>query len=172
MASLMENLIDILEKECKEYENLLQLSNAKTPIIISGDLEELARITDEEQIVVSRINHIEKDREVAFKDIANVINKDVNTLKLGDLVDMLSNRPQEQKKLAKVHDELKLVVHSVKNVNSQNRELIQNAMEMVEFNLNILQASKAAPETANYNRGAYNVGMQMGLNQKGFDAKQ
>lgn len=172
MASLMENLIDVLENECQDYESLLELSQAKTPIIVSGDLEELARITDEEQLVVNRIGHNEKEREAVFKDIANVINKDVNTLKLGDLVDMLSSRPQEQLRLAKVHDRLRTLVHSVKRANEQNRELINNAMELVEFDLNMLQASKAAPETANYNRGAYNTGMQMGIDQSGFDAKQ
>ena len=31
MASLMENLIDVLEKESMEYENLLNLSMQKTP---------------------------------------------------------------------------------------------------------------------------------------------
>lgn len=172
MASLMENLMTVLENESQEYENLLELSSSKTPIIVAGDLEELARITDEEQLVVERINHIEKEREVIYKDIANVINKDVNTLKLGDLVDMLSSRKEEQQRLAKVHDRLRASVHSVKRVNEQNRELISNAMELVEFNLNLLQASKTAPETANYNRGAYNTGMHMGVGQSGFDAKQ
>ena len=31
MASLMENLIEVLEKESGEYENLLALSTRKTP---------------------------------------------------------------------------------------------------------------------------------------------
>lgn len=172
MASLMENLIEILNRECNEYENLLKLSESKTPIIVSGDLEQLARITDEEQIVVSKINRIDKERITNFKDIANVINKDVNTLQLGDLVEMLSTRPAEQQKLAKVHDRLRTVVRAVKRVNEQNRELIKNAMELVEFNLNLLQSMKTAPETANYNKGAYNAGMQMGVDRAGFDAKQ
>lgn len=172
MASLMENLIDVLNKECQEYENLLSLSQAKTPIVVSGDLEELARITDEEQRVVGNINHIDLKRQEVFADIANVINKDVNTLKLGDLVDMLSRRPEEQQRLAKVHDRLRTVVQAVRSANEQNRELIKNAMEMVNFNLSMLQAMKTAPETANYNRGAYNAGMTMGSNQAGFDAKQ
>ena len=43
---------------------------------------------------------------------------------------------------------------------------------MVEFEMNLLQASKAAPETANYNRGAYNAGDTMGVIDHGFDAKQ
>ena len=60
MASLMENLITILETEASDYEILVGLSTKKTPIIIKGDLEALQQITDEEQIVVGRIQHSEK----------------------------------------------------------------------------------------------------------------
>ncbi len=172
MASLMENLIEVLEEESREYRSLLGLSMEKTPVIVSGDLEKLAKITDEEQIVVSRINHLDTKRQEVFADIANVINKDVKTLKLTDLIAMLASRPKEQQQLAKVHDELRSVVHEVERVNGQNRVLIQNALEMVEFDMNMLQAMKTGPETANYNKGAYNTGAQIGLNVGGFDAKQ
>ncbi|MBR5799808.1 MAG: flagellar protein FlgN [Lachnospiraceae bacterium] len=168
----MENLIEVLEEESREYRSLLGLSMEKTPVIVSGDLEKLAKITDEEQIVVSRINHLDGKRQEVFADIANVINKDVKTLKLADLIAMLASRPKEQQELAKVHDELSSVVHEVSRVNGQNRVLIQNALEMVEFDMNMLQAMKTGPETANYNKGAYNTGAQIGLNVGGFDAKQ
>ena len=172
MASLMENLIDVLTRECQEYEDLLKLSEAKTPVIVSGNLAELARITDEEQRVVGRINRVEANRQVVFSDIANVINKDVETLRLAELIDMLASRKDEQQRLAKVYDRLHDVIYAVRRANNQNRELIENAMELVEFDLNILQAAKTAPETANYNKGAYNAGMQMGVDRAGFDAKQ
>ncbi|MCH5260001.1 MAG: flagellar export chaperone FlgN, partial [Lachnospiraceae bacterium] len=55
----MEVLIDILEKESQEYEQLLALSMKKTPVIVSEDLDALSQITDEEQIIVSRINHLD-----------------------------------------------------------------------------------------------------------------
>lgn len=172
MASLMENLIEVLDLESQEYENLLGLSMKKTPVIVSGELEELAKITDEEQIVVNKINRLEQKRQEVFSDIANVINKDVDMLMLKDLVEMLSTRPEEQQKLARVHDRLSAAVHEVKRVNGQNRILIQNALEMVEFDMNMLQAMKAAPETANYNKGAYNTGDHMGAGGVAFDAKQ
>lgn len=172
MASLMENLIQVLDEESQEYEELLGLSMKKTPVLVSGDLDKLAKITDEEQIVVSKINRLETKRQEIFTDIANVINKDVKTLMLGDLVEMLSSRPAEQQKLAKVHDRLKAAVYEVKRVNEQNRELIQNTLEMVEFDMNMLQAMKTAPETANYNKGAYNTGSYMGAEMSGFDARQ
>lgn len=172
MASLMENLIEVLDKESQEYENLLDLSLKKTPVIVSGSLDELAKITDEEQIIVGNITHLEHDREGLFKDIANVINKDVKTLKLSDLITILGQRPEEQQKLAKVYDRLKAAVHELERVNGQNRALIENALEMVQFDMNVIQAMKAGPETANYNRGAYNTGDQIGMGPQGFDAKQ
>ena len=172
MASLMEVLIDVLEKENREYENLLTLSMRKTPVIVSEDLEELSKITDEEQIIVSRINHLDSQRNEAINDIANVLNKDVNQLKIVDLIKMLAARPEEQEKLAAVFDKLQENVRNVKRTNEQNRELIEQALELVQFNMNVLQAVNKAPETANYNKGAYSTGDVIGTSNKAFDAKQ
>lgn len=171
MASLMENLIDVLGRECREYEGLLALSQTKTAAIASGSLEKLQKITDEEQESVSRVNHLDKERMEVTADIANVLNKDVTTLKLANLIQMLAGRPVEQRALAEVHDKLQVVVKELQRVNEQNKELLTDALDMVEFEMNILQAAKAAPETANYNRGAYNAGETMGVS-RGFDTKQ
>lgn len=172
MASLMEVLIDVLEQENQEYEKLLSLSMRKTSVIVSEDLAELAKITDEEQIIVSRINHLDNQRNEAVNDIANVLNKDVTKLKIADLIKMLAARPQEQAKLASVFDELRRNVHTVKQVNEQNRELIESALEIVQFNMRVIQSMNKAPETANYNRGACNTGDMIGTVNKAFDAKQ
>ena len=172
MASLMENLINVLEEEAKAYEELLELSMKKTPIIVGGDLEGLQRITDEEQIVVARINRLDAKREEVTRDIANVLNKDVTKLKLVDIIQMLSQRPVEQKQLAAAHDKLKEVVGQMTRINEQNRDLIQSSLEMVEFDLNLIQSMKSAPQTANYTRGAYSQGTIMGRGSGGFDAKQ
>ncbi len=167
----MEDLITVLNKENSEYETLLELSNKKTPIIVSGNLKELEKITDEEQIVVSRINPLEQKRTSLMKDIANVINKDVKTLKLVNLIQMLEERPQEQKKLAEIHDKLQITMKNMVRVNEHNRELIRVSSDLVEFDLLMIRAMKTAPETANYNRGAYAAGTVMGQDTN-FDAKQ
>ncbi len=172
MASLMETLIDILQRENAEYETLLGLSVKKTPAIISGDLEQLQKITDEEQNVISRITHYEQLRQENVKDIANVINRDVNSLKLSDLIQMLASRPAERNKLAIIYDRLSVTMKEMVRVNEQNRELIQNALEMVEFDLNLLRGLQKAPETANYNKGAYSIGSSMGNGAGRFDARQ
>ena len=172
MASLMENLLEVLQQESTEYEGLLELSQKKTPLIVGGDLDNLQKITDDEQIVVSRLHNLEKKRAEVTADIANVLNRDVENLKLTNLIEMMAARPAEQAKLAEVHDRLQSAVHNLQRANEQNRELLTNALEMVEFEMNLVQAMRAAPETANYTRNAYNSGDTMGIVSGGFDAKQ
>ncbi|MDE5824521.1 MAG: flagellar protein FlgN, partial [Lachnospiraceae bacterium] len=55
MASLLENLIDVLDGENAEYEKLVTLSESKTSVIVAGDIENLGKIMEEEQEIVGRI---------------------------------------------------------------------------------------------------------------------
>ena len=167
----MEDLISILEQEDSLYEDLLKLSMSKTPVLISGDLEALSRITEDEQEIVNKVNALDKKREEGMKDIANVLGKDVKTLKLTDLIDVLRSRPAEQNRLAAIYDKLSDTIGQMKRTNEQNKELIESSLEMVQFDMNVLQAYKAAPETANYSRNALNSGAYMGNMKGGFDAK-
>ena len=172
MASLMENLISVLDQECIEYEGLLKLTIAKTPVIVSENLDELARITDEEQLQLAKIANLDKKRDEVVADIANVLNKDVETLKLKKLIRMMAGRPSEQKALAASYDRLLSSAKQVAMINARNNELIESALDMVHFNMNMLQSSKSAPESANYNRGAYNTGDSLGVDRQSFDARQ
>ncbi len=168
----MEDLIDVLRKEHEEYKILLELSRNKTPVIVKGAIDELQKITDEEQNVVGRISHLDKKREEVMNDIANVINRDVKTLKISNLILLLGRQPEEQKQLSLIYDELRATLRDMVMINNQNRELINQSLEMVEFDLNLIQAMRQAPETGDYNRGAANAGNIMGSLTSGFDAKQ
>ncbi len=172
MASLMEELIDCLESEAKEFDKLLTISQQKTPVIVHNKIAELQKITDEEQIIVSRITGLETKRETVTKDIAEVINKDVEELQLTTLIELMSNQPVERKRLSDVHDKLSSTVKQLRQVNENNAELIKHALEMVNFDLSIVTSMRQAPETANYSRGAMNTGSMLGGSSGGFDAKQ
>jgi len=172
MASLVDTLIDVLNREDTEYRQIIELSSRKTQAIVRGDIEELERVTDDEQLIVDHINACEKERSSTMKEIAKILNTDVSGLKLSVLISLLDRSPKEQKALAEIHDKLHETLHEVKLLNERNEELLNSAKEMVDFNLNLIQSMRKAPETANYNRGAYNTGSTMGTSDSGFDAKQ
>lgn len=173
MASLMEDFIDTLRKEHAEYEVLLEMSKKKTPIIVKGDTDALSKITEEESAVVDRITHLDKHRVEVLTDIASVLNKDVNTLTVPDLIALLARQPKEQGQLREVYDLLKVTLTEMKRVNEQNGKLIELSLEMVQFDMNLIQAAKSGPETGDYNRlGGYQTGGAFGGGRGGFDAKQ
>ena len=172
MASLMENLISVLDKEYDVYLELLELSKKKTAIIVEGSLEALTQITEAEQNKSSEIANLEKSREDVMKDICIVLNIQGDGLRLTQLKDMLSSRPEEQAALADSIDKLKAMAVQMKRVNEQNQMLLENALDMVNFDLSLIQAMRQAPETANYNKGAYSSGSIMGSANGMFDAKQ
>ena len=45
MAGLIEELMNILERENEEYQKLLEISKVKTGVIIKNDIQELSKIT-------------------------------------------------------------------------------------------------------------------------------
>ena len=172
MASLLENLIDILDRENTEYEALVVLADQKTPAIVEGDVESLGKITEDEQEIVGRIQRMEKSRREVLADIANVVNKDVETLKLINLIQMLGKRPDQQQLLINVQAKLQGPIDRLREAHDKNQMLLTDALEMVGFNLNMLRALKSAPQTANYTKSAYCTGSQLGMFHGSFDAKQ
>jgi flagellar biosynthesis/type III secretory pathway chaperone len=86
------------------------------------------------------------------------------------LIETLSGQPELKAKMTKARDELVASMDRLKKINAQNQALLTQAMELMEFDLNLYRSMKQAPETANYNRSAYNTGDILG--HGGFDATQ
>ena len=172
MASLLENLIEILNSESAEYEKLAELAEKKTPFIVKGDINNLGKITEDEQEIVGRIQKQEKLRKETLADIANVVNRDVENLKLINLIQMLEKQPEQQKMLVEAQGRLKTAIDRMRELNEKNSILLNDALDMVNFNLKMIQGLKSAPQTANYTKNAYNSGSVLGIFHGGFDAKQ
>lgn len=172
MASLLENLIDTLDSENHEYQKLIVLAEQKTPAIVAGKIDNLEKITEDEQEIVGTIQGIEKQRNKILADIANVVNRDVETLKLIDLIHMLDKMPDQQKMLTDVQKRLRETIDGLKALNDRNQMLLADKLDMVDFNLNMIRAMKSAPQTANYTKDAYTDGQSLGIFHGGFDAKQ
>ncbi len=170
MASLMDELLGVLEREEAEYRQLVEASTRKKEVIIKADIKSLEEITGEEQEIAGRIKNIENRRIAIMSDIANVLNRKVEELTVDAMMEVLKSQPKEQAQLAEIRTRLKDTLTEMKEINEQNQTLINQAMEMVEFDMALLKSLRQAPETANYNKNAYNTGELLGSG--GFDAKQ
>lgn len=170
MASLMEELLEVLGEEEKEYQALIALADVKSQAIIKADIEKLGEVTTQEQDAASTLLNLSNKRARVLDDMATVLGKDPTKMTINKMIGYLENQPEEQKKLSERRDRLLEAGTQMQRLNQQNEMLLNQALEMVEFDLTLLKSMRQAPETANYNKNAYNTGDLLG--SSGFDAKQ
>lgn len=170
MASLMDDLKEVLQKEDEQYQALIAVSTEKKDVIIAGDVKRLEALTEQEQEMTDTLHRYEVRRRTVLNDMADVLGKDPQSFTIGTMIEALANQPEEQDRLITLRDNLRRTLQDMVRINTQNQALIQQSLEMVEFDLTLFKSLRQAPETANYNRSAYNTGDLLG--SSGFDAKQ
>ena len=73
-----------------------------------------------------------------------------------------------------LHNELQQTMKRLVDVNTKNKNLIENSLEMIEFNMNFIQSTRMSPGNNNYdkNASAAGGGVDAGFGTGSFDAKQ
>lgn len=142
MASLIEELVDVLDNELEIYQQLIPISNEKTQIIVKNDLAALQEVTEKEQCMADQIIALENKRNQVMTNVKIVLNRKSDTLDLKTLIQLLENQPKEQKTLSILHDNLKDTIRQLVEINNRNKSLIEQSLEMIEFNINFIQSAR------------------------------
>lgn len=162
--------MSVLEQENGEYQRLTELSREKRQIIIDGDIPALEKITNQEQEIASVLKNLENRREEVVKDMSIVLSKEPEELTITNMIAFLNKQPDEQRKLTELREKLRATLENMADINQQNEVLLQQAMEMTEFDLTLFRSMRQAPATANYDKSANTTGELLGSG--GFDARQ
>ena len=171
MASLMEELVETLNREEQLYADLIPIQEDKLRAIVANDLAAIGRLSDEEQKLVDEVGVLETKRIRIANDIATVLGKPPGAMKLENMIDALKNQPKEQKILQELHDRLRRTISRLQDLNIRNKELLNQAMEMVEFNMNVIRSTRMSSGSSNYSSSAAQVDLP-GMEAGTFDAKQ
>ena len=173
MASLVDDLAAVLQQEQEIYQRLIPISEKKTEILIRGDLKQLQEVTEQEQSLLDEATAFASHREKVIANMGMVLNRDPKELDLSGLIALLAKQPEEKKRLANLHDDLRRTMQRLVDVNEKNKNLIENSLEMIEFNMNFIQSTRMSPGNNNYDKNAAAAGsLDSGYNAGSFDAKQ
>ena len=171
MASLIEELMDTLDREEKLYADLIPIQEEKTRAIVANDLEAIGTLSGEEQKLVDEVGNLENKRIQVISDIATVLGRTRDSMNLEEIVRALKSQPEEQKKLQLIHDRLRRTLNRVQELNAQNKDLLNQALEMVEYNMNVIRSTRMSSGSSNYSNNAAQVDLpDVGTGM--FDAKQ
>lgn len=170
MASLVEELINVLAEEESIYKKLTEYGEKKRQIIIDADIPELEKLTDLEQQASDELLTKSNKQIALLGDIATVLGKTDEKMTVTRLIGYLDKQPDIQSKLTATRDSLLDTADQMQKINDLNSQLLAQAIEMTEFDITLFKSMRQAPETANYDKSAYNTGTILG--SSGFDAKQ
>ena len=170
MASLVDELVSVLTEEEKLYSALLECAEKKTQILINADVPALEQLTAVEQAKSDELLSLGNKQVQLLTDIKTVLGKADEKLTVTTLIGYLSSQPEVQERLSTARNNLLDTATRVQQKNQQNEVLLKQAIELAEYDITLFKSLRQAPETANYNRKAYNTGVLLG--SSGFDAKQ
>ena len=170
MASLVDELVSVLTEEEKLYSILLECAELKTQILIDANVPALEQLTALEQQKSDELLSLGNKQVQLLSDIKMVLGKKEETMTVTTLIGYLTSQPEVQEKLSTARNNLLDTATKVQKKNQQNEVLLRQAIELAEYDITLFKSIRQAPETANYNKKAYNTGVLLG--GSGFDAKQ
>ena len=92
MASLMEELLGVLEKEETEYLTLIDLADVKSQAIIKADIAKLGEVTEKEQEAASTLLNLSNKRTQVLNDMATVLGKKPEQMTINRMIGYLANQ--------------------------------------------------------------------------------
>ncbi len=170
MTGRVGELIAVLEEETACYDRLYEFAQKKRDHVINRELEQLERLTSDEQDISSRLKNLEKKRLRLLDELLSESAESTESATVTKVIATLAEGSEERRSLENARDELVASATRMQFLNQQNEVLLKQALEMVEFDLTLFKSLRQAPETANYDRNAYSTGDI--LPSGGFDAKQ
>ena len=106
MASLMEELLDVLGKEEKQYQELITLASEKTDAVVQGNIEHLTDVTTREQDAASVLLNLSNKRNRVLTDMATVLGQSPEEMTITKMIGYLNKQPKEQEALTRQRDRL------------------------------------------------------------------
>ena len=161
--SMWQNLIDVLGKINVAYDSALDLGKRKHGALVSIDMDGLAKILDEEQLLTAKIQKLERQRGQTLINLSNMEPSIQPSSKMEELFNLAPSRAIEDR-LKFLHKNLINKVNQVIQLRDDNQLLAQSALNAVNYHLNKIGGAMVEP--------AYgNKGNDVVTHKKNFDFK-
>jgi flagellar biosynthesis/type III secretory pathway chaperone len=164
MSKSVEQLITVLKQECDLYKDYLDLAREKKAAVIKGHIKEIDHITKVEQNMIVNMGKADQIRGAIIGNI--LLEKKVSSIEnITELANLIDE--PERTKILKLKEHLGSLLEETKNINELNSELLQQALDYVEYNMNLV--TSAQPKGSTYGNKADEKDLKTRPNI--FDAK-
>lgn len=165
----IEPILTTLNHLEKLHMSLLRLSNDKTALLKSGDIEGIDQLLKEEQSHLAAIVQMDQKRVTEVKQYLNAQGSAVPAEPTMTQLIELARIPDKEP-LAEARDRLLHAIHELKLQNDLNQQLTYQSLQFVNLSLDMV---RPRPETVNYSRKEVQGQSQSGAKTKlsSFDSQ-
>lgn len=164
MDKLWQELFGVLADILSAYRKMLELGHAKRDALVGAKVKEIEDITKQEETLIIFVTQSEKVRKSIVEKIAvqyKLPPEEVSLSRFTSLTDA-----QTAKRLERFDDDFHKVLAEYEQLNKTNNELIQQALSIVNYNINLLTQNVAESNYAPNRQGG-----QTNQNRAIFDRK-
>lgn len=139
-------LREILIKLVEVYQQILGLSKQKRIALVSVKIPDIESITKQEQVLLSVVNHLERDRKRVLLKIRKNVHEEYKNADISTLILQCDDTNRDS--LIDVNKQLKEIIEKVQLHNQTNTDLTMQALSAVNYQLNVLSQASVAPTYA------------------------
>jgi flagellar biosynthesis/type III secretory pathway chaperone len=140
---LYTGLLEILEKQLKIYQTMYSLAQQKQPVLIKGNIPELERLTNEEELLIIQVGRLETERISFHQAIASHFMLSPEELNLAELIKRSGE--ENGKVFQQLFDKMTNVLKLLAEINQNNTELIKSSLDYINISLDVLTDLDKSP---------------------------
>lgn len=165
MEDILRGILSSMEKERDYYEELNELSNRKTDIIIDKKIKDLETIVDLEERIIVNIGKLEADRQELVDRLAGIRDVDPESITLSSLIEFSDGDLKDR--FQTLQNDFIRIIDRQRHLNEINEKLIRTNLEYVNIAINLMVGDGASGQV--YEREGRTK--QGGQNRNLFDSK-
>ena len=162
-TSMWQNLLEVLGKINVAYDKVIELEERKHGVLVMIDMDSLAKILDEEQLLTSKIQKLERQRGETLTNLSKSQPSIQPNSKMEDLFNLAPTKAVEDR-LKLLHKNLTNKVNKTIQIRDNNQILAQSALNAVKYHLNKIGGATVEPTYGS-------AGNDIVTHKKNFDFK-
>lgn len=159
-----ENLQRIMSELFRIYQEILALSKQKQDLLVAGKPQDLEKVVKQEELLIVRAGKIDAARQQVIQMIVREWGQDDAPI-LSVLIDFAPTPMAER--LKDMGQEFDRLLAALKEQNLLNTRLLKQALDLVNFNINLLTHSAVGPTYSPYGSHEQSIQGRTMIDKKG-----
>jgi flagellar biosynthesis/type III secretory pathway chaperone len=144
--TMWEQLNDLMSELLSVYQEILALSRQKKDLLVRAKPADLEKVVKQEEVLVMKAGRIEVARKQVISNLVSTLVSKQAVPEAFTLEELIALAPAEvAEQLKETGQDFALVLQDLQVQNELNTKLIQQALNLVNYNINLLANSSVGP---------------------------